>query len=148
MWLMAVVIGLFVVVAVWVALFLTARHLPPGRTRELVAFAPNCVILIQRLRRDHRLPIRGRFALALALAYLLSPVQVIPNFIPVVGQTDDILVLIAGLRYTCRHLPRGAVEEAWPGDPRYLDRLLGASIPVRVHNVAADVERSGPPLMP
>jgi len=131
MWLTAVVAGLLVVVVVWVGLFLAARHLPPGRTRELVAFAPNCVILLRRLRRDHRLPVRGRLALALALAYLVSPIQLIPNFVPVVGQTDDILVLMAALRYTCRHLPRGAVEAAWPGDPRYLDRLLGAPVSVQ-----------------
>jgi uncharacterized membrane protein YkvA (DUF1232 family) len=148
MWLTAVAIGLLVVTAVWVALFLAARHLPPGRTRELVAFAPNCVILIQRLRRDHRLPIRGRLALGLALAYLVSPIQIIPNFIPVIGQTDDILVLMGALRYTCRHLQRGAVEEAWPGDPKYLNRLLGTPIPARTDNVDADTEFSNPPPTP
>lgn len=125
MWFM-VWIGLLVVAVVWITLFVTARLLPPGRAREVVAFAPNCVILIRRLRQDHRLPLRGRLALGAALAYLISPVQVIPNIIPVIGQMDDILVLTAALRYTCRHLPRPDVESAWPGDPRYLDRLLGA----------------------
>jgi uncharacterized membrane protein YkvA (DUF1232 family) len=145
MWLTAVALGLLVVVAFWVALFLAARHLPPGRAREWVAFAPNCVILIRRLRRDHRLPVRGRIALGLALAYLVSPVQLLPNVIPVVGQTDDVLVLMAALRYTCRHLPRGAVEEAWPGDPRYLDRLLGAPIAASDDDRAVDVGPSDPP---
>jgi|GEM_PF-5661847 len=148
MWLTAVAIGLLVVVTVWVALFVAARQLPPGRARELVAFAPNCVILIQRLRRDHRLPFRARVALALALAYLISPIQVVPNVIPVIGQTDDILILMAALRYTCRHLPRAAVEEAWPGEPRYLDRLLGAAIPVRVDDMAAPGEHSEAPSTP
>ena len=90
MWITAVGIGLLIVIAFWVALFLGARFLPPGRTRELLAFAPNCVILIRRLRVDHRLPLRSRLALGAALAYLVSPVQVIPNIIPVIGQTDDI----------------------------------------------------------
>jgi len=141
MWLTAVGIGLLVVVVVWVVLFVAARHLPPGRTRELVAFAPNCVILIQRLRKDHRLPVRGRLALGAALAYLVSPVQVIPNFIPVIGQTDDMLVLMGALRYTCRHLPRPEVESAWPGDPRYLDRLLGRPIPVEADSTGPGVDR-------
>jgi len=47
---------------VWATHFVAARHLPPGRTRELVAFAPDRVIRIGQLRRDHRLPIRGRLA--------------------------------------------------------------------------------------
>jgi len=140
MWWEAVAIGLLVVVTVWVALFVVARHLPPGRTREWVAFAPNCVILIRRLRRDHRLPWRGRVALAVALAYLVSPVQVIPNVIPVIGQTDDLLVLMGALRYTCRHLPRPDVVAAWPGDPRYLDRLLGRPGRSAAPGTAVEVE--------
>ena len=60
MWVEVVAVGLVVVVAVWMALFLLARVMPPGRTREYVAFAPNCVILLGRLRRDSRLPWRSR----------------------------------------------------------------------------------------
>lgn len=130
MWLTAVWIGLLVVVAFWAALFVAARFIPPGRTREYVAFGPNCLILIRRLRRDHRLPVRGRMALGAALTYLVSPIQLIPNFIPVIGQLDDILVLMVALRYTCRHLPRPDVRAAWPGDPRHLDRLLGTPVPM------------------
>jgi uncharacterized membrane protein YkvA (DUF1232 family) len=136
-WFTAMVIGFLAVVAFWVALFVAARLVPPGRTREFVAFAPNCVILIRRLRLDHRLPLRCRLALGAALAYLVSPIQIIPNIIPVIGQTDDILVLMTALRYTCRHLPRPDVQSAWPGDTRYLDRLLGASLPVAGNEVAA-----------
>lgn len=92
MWLSAVGIGLLVVVAFWGVLFLTARLLPPGRTQALVAFGPNCVVMLRRLRKDHRLPLRARLALGAAFAYLVSPVQIIPNIIPVIGQTDDVLV--------------------------------------------------------
>jgi uncharacterized membrane protein YkvA (DUF1232 family) len=124
-WVEVVAVGLVVVVAVWMALFLLARVMPPGRTREYVAFAPNCVILLGRLRRDSRLPWRSRLVLAAGLGYLVSPIQLIPNFLPVIGQTDDFAVLTCALRYACRHLPPEAVRSAWPGDPRQLDRLLG-----------------------
>jgi uncharacterized membrane protein YkvA (DUF1232 family) len=130
MWLEAAGIGLLMMVVFWVALFLAARQLPPGRARELVGFGPNAIILIRRLRREHHLPLRSRLALGAALAYLVSPVQLIPNVIPVVGQTDDIVVLMVALRSACRHLPRSAVVASWPGDPRYLDRLLGSPAPV------------------
>jgi len=140
MWMTAVGIGLLVVVAIWAALLLGSRLVPPGRTRELLAFAPNCVILIRRLRMDHRIPLPGRLALGAALAYLVSPVQVIPNVIPVIGQTDDVLVLMSALRYTCRHLPRPDVEEAWPGDPRHLTRLLGTPTSRAAYEVGAPVD--------
>ena len=117
MWLTGVGIGLLAVVAFWAALVVLARLIPPGRTQALVAFGPNCVILVRRLRRDHRLPMRVRLMLGAALAYLVSPIQIIPNIIPVIGQTDDILVLMAALRYTARHVPRSDVAAAWPGDP-------------------------------
>jgi uncharacterized membrane protein YkvA (DUF1232 family) len=98
-------LGLAVVVAFWMSLFVLARLLPPGQSREYVAFAPNCVVLLRRLRRDHRLPYRGRLALGLAICYLASPIQLIPNVIPVIGQIDDVTVLTLAVRYTCRCLP-------------------------------------------
>ncbi|HEY2430223.1 MAG TPA: YkvA family protein, partial [Acidimicrobiales bacterium] len=48
-----------------------------------------------------------------------------PNFIPVIGQTDDFVVVVIAVRYACRRLPREDVVAAWPGDPASLDRLLG-----------------------
>jgi len=138
MWLTGVGIGLLVVVAFWGALFVLAQLIPPGRTQALVAFGPNCVILIRRLRRDHRLPIRGRLILGAALAYLISPIQIIPNVIPVIGQTDDVLVLMAALRYTARHVSRDDLEAAWPGDPGYLNRLLGVPLAGKRDTMASE----------
>jgi uncharacterized membrane protein YkvA (DUF1232 family) len=60
---------------------------------------------------------------------VLSPVQLIPNMVPVIGQADDIIVVAAALRYTCRRLPPADVAAAWPGDVTSLDRLLGISPP-------------------
>jgi uncharacterized membrane protein YkvA (DUF1232 family) len=126
-WLPAAVVGLIVVVGLAVAMAVGARLLPLGRSRELVAFVPNCIVLLRRLRHDRRLPWRVRLALGAALAYVLSPVQLIPNFLPVIGQADDVLAVTAALRYACRRLPRAEVEAAWPGERAYLDRLLGTA---------------------
>ena len=128
LWLIGVGAGIVVLVGVGVALAVISRLLPAGAAREWVGFAPNCVVLLRRLRHDPRLGRRGRVALGAALAYLLSPVQLIPNFIPVVGQTDDFVVVMAAVRYACRRLPREDVTAAWPGDPAYLDRLLGPTV--------------------
>jgi uncharacterized membrane protein YkvA (DUF1232 family) len=125
MWLTAAALGVLVVLATVVVLALLARILPPGRGRELAGFIPNCLVLLRCLRADHRLPRRARVALGAALVYVLSPVQLIPNFIPVIGQTDDVAVVTIALRYACRRLPYEEVKAAWPGDPAHLDRLLG-----------------------
>ena len=126
MWLPAVGIGLVVTAATLVLLALVARVLPAGRGREMAGFVPNCLVLLRRLRADRRLPRRARLALGAALGYLLSPVQLIPNFIPVVGQSDDLVVVTVALRYACRKLPSDEAQAAWPGDPATLDRLLGS----------------------
>src|SRR5258708_35922598 len=112
-------------------LALGPRVLPPGRARELVGFIPNCLVLLRRLRADRRLPRRARFALGAALGYLVSPIQLIPTFIPVIGQFDDAAVVAIALRYACCRLPRDEVIAAWPGSPDSLDRLLGRPPSVR-----------------
>jgi uncharacterized membrane protein YkvA (DUF1232 family) len=121
----AVGVGVLVVAALMLTLVVASRVLPPGRARELAGFLPNCVTLLRRLRRDTALPWSGRLVLGGALLYVMSPIQLIPNFIPVIGQSDDVAVVTVALRYACRRLPREHVVEAWPGDPAYLDRLLG-----------------------
>jgi uncharacterized membrane protein YkvA (DUF1232 family) len=126
-WLTAVVIGFAVLVGLTIAMVLMARVLPPGRSRELVGFIPNCVVLLGRLRHDHRLPWRARLALGAAFTYVVSPIQLLPNFVPVIGQADDVLAVTMALRYACRRLPRADVEALWPGDAAYLDRLLGST---------------------
>jgi uncharacterized membrane protein YkvA (DUF1232 family) len=123
----AAIIGFVVVVGMAVAMVLIARIMPPGRSRELIGFIPNCVVLLSRLRHDRRLPWRARLALGAAFAYVVSPVQLLPNFVPVIGQADDVFVVTVALRYACRRLPRADVESAWPGDRAYLDRLLGTA---------------------
>lgn len=62
------------------------------------------VALVRRLLRDPRVPRRHRAVLFLLLAYLASPIDLIPDFIPVVGHLDDVLVAALALRYVTRGL--------------------------------------------
>jgi uncharacterized membrane protein YkvA (DUF1232 family) len=96
----------------------------------VVGFLPNGIVLLRRLRGHSALTRRGRLALGAALGYLMSPIQLIPNFIPVIGQADDVTVIALALRYACRRLPRDDVIAAWPGDAAYLDQILGSPRPV------------------
>ena len=101
---------------------------------------PNCLVLLRRLRADKTLPLRARLALGAALAYLLSPVQLIPNFIPVLGYSDDLVVFSLALRYACRRAGADAVRSAWPGDSDAFERLL---VPVLGRGFVAPPELPG-----
>jgi uncharacterized membrane protein YkvA (DUF1232 family) len=57
--------------------------------------------------------------------WVLSPIDLIPEFLPVIGPLDDVVVVALALRYAARRVPRGVLEAAWAGEPGLLDRLLG-----------------------
>ena len=120
-----VLVGLGVVVASWALLALLARRLPPGVLKDLAGFLPACVTLVRRLRVDPRVPRRAKLAVAFAGLWVLSPVDLIPEFLPVIGPLDDVVVVALALRYAGRQVPRHVLVEAWPGDPGLLERLLG-----------------------
>lgn len=110
--------------ALWPILLLLARRLPPGLLRDVAAFLPACVTTARRLRRRPEVPRRARLALLLAIAWVLSPIDLVPEFLPVVGLVDDVLAVVLLLRYAARSVPRAVVETAWPAEPGLLERLL------------------------
>jgi len=128
-WLIGVGITLAVIVASWGLLMLLAKRLPPGVLRDLAAFIPDCVTTVRRLRKDPRVPRRAKIAVIIAGLWVASPIDLIPEFIPVIGPLDDIVVVALALRYAGRQVPRDVLMAAWPGEPRVLQRLLGPSRP-------------------
>lgn len=56
-------------------------------------------------------------------------VDLIPEFLPVIGPLDDIVVIALALRYAGRQVPRSVILEAWPGNPTLIERLLGSPNP-------------------
>jgi uncharacterized membrane protein YkvA (DUF1232 family) len=128
-WLQAVLIAVAVVVLSWLLLIVLARRLPPGLAKDLAAFLPDCVTAARALRRDPRVPRRARVAVLIALLWVVSPIDLIPEFLPVIGPVDDIIVVALLLRYAARSIPRHVVLEAWPGEPRMIERLLGPARP-------------------
>ncbi len=113
------------VVLSWAVLLLLARRLPPGILRDLAAFIPDSVTTVRRLRKDPRVPRSAKIAVVFAGLWVASPIDLIPEFIPVIGPLDDIVVVALALRYAGRRVPRDVLLEAWPGDPRLMERLLG-----------------------
>jgi uncharacterized membrane protein YkvA (DUF1232 family) len=124
---LAIAVG--VLIASWALLYVAARRLPPGILRELAAFIPDCVTTVRRLRKDPRVPRRAKIAIVIAGVWVASPLDLIPEFIPVIGPLDDIVVVAIALRYAGRQMPREVLLAAWPGQPRLLERLLGPPRP-------------------
>lgn len=124
-WWEVVGIGLAVLVASWMVLVVLAVRLPPGVLRELAAFLPNTLRLVRRLRADPAVPRRAKVAVAFAGLWVLSPIDLVPEFLPVVGPLDDVVVVALALRYAARQVPRPVLLAAWDGDPALLERLIG-----------------------
>ena len=118
-------LGAGMLVVWWALLVILARRLSPGPLKELARFMPACLILVRRLRRDPRVPARAKVAVALAGLWVASPVDLVPEFLPVVGPLDDVVVVALLLRYAARRVPPEVLFEAWPGEPRLLERMLG-----------------------
>jgi uncharacterized membrane protein YkvA (DUF1232 family) len=120
----AIAIALWVVS--WVAMILLARRLPPGLLRDAAAFLPACVTTARRLRGSDAVPRRAKVALGLAILWVLSPIDLLPEFLPVIGPLDDVVAVVLLLRYAARAIPRETLLAAWPAEPRLLKRLLGS----------------------
>ena len=91
--------------------------------RALAGFIPDCIVLCSRLLRDPRVP-RRRKALLLALVgYLALPFDLVPDFIPVAGQLDDVIIVALVLRSLLRRNGE-LVREHWPGPDGSLAIIL------------------------
>jgi uncharacterized membrane protein YkvA (DUF1232 family) len=94
------------------------------KARDIASFLPDCAVLIKRLLRDPRVPRRAKVPLALLLPYLASPIDLIPDFIPVLGQLDDAVLVALVLRSVVKTAGRELVTELWPGSERGLRAVL------------------------
>jgi uncharacterized membrane protein YkvA (DUF1232 family) len=111
--------------ATWGLLVVAAKRLPPGILKDLAGFLPACLTTVHRLRNNPQVPARAKLAVLVAGLWLLSPIDLLPEFLPVIGPLDDVLVVALALRYAARSVPRQVLLDAWPADPRLLERLLG-----------------------
>ena len=135
MWLRGLIIATIVIVLSWAVMILLAKRLPPGLAKDLATVLPACVTTARRLRRDPRVPRRVKVAVAIAAVWVISPIDLIPEFLPVIGPLDDIVVVALALRYAARRVPPALLVEAWPADRRILSRLAPstASITTGAH---------------
>lgn len=111
-------IGVVVALAgLWVLLIgvLVAVKPEKGLLKEALRLLPDVIRLVKRLAGDKGLPRGVRVRLGLLLAYLALPVDLVPDFIPVLGYADDVILVVVVLRNTARRAGIDAVRKHWPG---------------------------------
>src|SRR5207249_10746906 len=92
--------------------------------RELAVMVPNLARLFPGLIADPRVGWPAKIAVGLASLWIASPIDLIPEFVPVAGPLDDAIVAMLVLRFVLRSTDSAVLREHWRGDPRVFDRLL------------------------
>lgn len=116
-------------VAVWVVLVALLWVFRPRDIAlgEIVRIVPDVVRLGRRLLSDGAVPLPVKAALVGLLAWLLNPIDLVPEFVPVLGPLDDVVVAVLVLRYVWRRLGDEELRRRWPGAPEgyaLLSRVL------------------------
>lgn len=83
--------------------------------QELALFLPRFVVLLKRLLGDPRVPRRSKLVLGGTVLYLVSPIDVVPDFVPGLGQLDDIVVALLALHSILNRIDEAVVLEHWDG---------------------------------
>lgn len=100
--------------------------------QDTLRLLPDVLRLLKRLATDPELPRRVRVALVMLLAFIVSPIDLIPDFIPAIGYADDVIITALVLRWVSRTAGADALARQWPGTPDGLAavrRLCGMPSP-------------------
>jgi uncharacterized membrane protein YkvA (DUF1232 family) len=126
---LALVLGL---VALWVVLLVLFWALRPRGVpvRQIVGVIPDVLRLIRSIVTDRSAPLDVRLVLIGLLAWIVSPIDLIPEFIPVLGPLDDVVVAIVAMRYVRRRLGVDDLRRRWAGSAESFTlilRIIGSS---------------------
>ena len=117
----AIAIGVVVWLAAIAALVAVGRR---SAARELATLIPNLVSLFRGMLRDPRVPRGSKVWLWFAIVWLVSPIDLIPEFVPVAGPLDDAIVAALVLRHVLKRTDASVLSEHWRGEPATLAKIL------------------------
>ena len=115
--------AVFVVLWVGFVVFVFLARPDNASLGDAVRLLPDTLRMIRRIATDHAIPTRTRWLLWLLLAYLAFPVDLVPDFLPVVGYADDAIITSLVLRHVLRRAGPAKLQEHWPGSPDGLATL-------------------------
>ena len=116
---------LLILVAIWIVVAIVLVIV--GRVllaRELALLVPNLVRMFGGLLRDPRVPLRAKIVVGIASLWLASPIDLIPDFVPIAGQLDHAIIAALASRFILRTTDGAVVRQHWHGDPATLERVL------------------------
>ena len=121
-----VLIGIGLAIAIWaVAVIVLIAIGRRSQARELATLIPNLLVLFRGLLRDPRVPRSAKLWLGFAVVWIASPIDLVPEFIPIAGPLDDAIVAALVLRHLLRKTDRSVVFEHWRGEEATLDAIVG-----------------------
>jgi uncharacterized membrane protein YkvA (DUF1232 family) len=117
-WLQPILITIAALIAVWAIVVVVIWLHRPTRDLAMPALRalPDLIRLARRLLADPRTPMRHKVALAFLLVWLVSPIDLIPEFVPGIGPLDDIVAAAVILGWIGRQTGTARLRELWPGD--------------------------------
>jgi uncharacterized membrane protein YkvA (DUF1232 family) len=119
---LAIALGLYA--AAVLALILAGRKVA---AKELTLLVPNLFLLFKDLLKDPAVPRGPKVLLWIGIVWIASPVDLLPEFLPVVGPLDDAVVAALVLRFLVRRAGEEAVRAHWRGEPSTIERILRAA---------------------
>ena len=124
-WQVVIGVGLASLVG-WLALVVTLLLTRPTENvlKESLRLLPDLVRLVTRLAKDRSQPRAVRIRLGLLLAYLAFPIDLVPDFVPVLGYADDVIVILITLRSVIRLVGEAPLRRHWPGTPAGFEAVL------------------------
>lgn len=114
-----------ITLAVWAiaiaALYAVGRRVTAAKLARAI---PDVLVLFRGLLADPRTPLTSKLVVGLGFLYLVNPLDLIPEFVPVIGPFDDVIVTALVLRHLVKHAGRATVAEHWRGDPATLTTVF------------------------
>lgn len=112
----------------WLALMAALAWVSRGQAEKVklidaLRLGPDVVRLTRRLAADPAVPRGVRIWLIVLVVYLLLPIDLVPDVIPVIGYADDAIIVALVLRFATRHAGAAALDRHWPGTPQGLQAL-------------------------
>jgi uncharacterized membrane protein YkvA (DUF1232 family) len=119
MWWRVLIPLMIAVVTLWLLLVAALWLLRPQArdVKQSIRLLPDVLRMLSRLARDRTVPRAPRIWLWLLLVYLALPIDLVPDFVPVIGYADDAIIVILVLRHVARRVGSASMRERWPGTP-------------------------------
>ncbi|GAA3703593.1 YkvA family protein [Arthrobacter ginkgonis] len=125
--LLAGLVGVYVILLLGLWVY-ARRHPETVGMKDALRLLPDLLRVLRRMAADRTVPAGVRVKLGLLLAYLLLPLDLVPDFLPVIGYADDVIIVALALRSALRSAGPEPLRRHWPGTPSGLaviERLAG-----------------------